>query len=84
METYQICLLVYGIIGIAHSYYDLFFTETGDITVSQLLFYTIAGLLVGPIVMFVVVITNIRDRVKWVGNIVLYRRKKVDTKVNLE
>lgn len=84
METYQICLLVYGIIGIAYSYYDLFFTETGDITVSQLLFYTIAGLLVGPIVMFVVVITNIRDRVKWVGNIVLYRRKKVDTKVNLE
>ena len=84
METYQIWLIAYGIVGIAYAYYDLFFTETGDITVSQLLFYTIAGLLVGPIVMFVVVITNIRDRVKWVGNIVLYRRKKVDTKVNLE
>ena len=84
METYQIWLLVYSIVGIAYSYYDLFFTETGDITVSQLLFYTIAGLLVGPIVVFVDVITNIRDRLKWVGNIVLYRRKKVDTKVNLE
>ena len=84
METYQIWLIVYSIVGIVYSYYDLFFTETGDITVSQLLFYTFAGLLVGPIVMFVVVITNIRDRVKWMGNIVLYRRKKVDTKVNLE
>lgn len=84
METYQIWLLVYSIVGIAYSYYDLFFTETGDITVSQLLFYTIAGLLVGPIVVFVDVITNIRDRLKWVGNIVLYRRKKVDTKVNLK
>ena len=82
METYQIWLIVYSIVGIVYSYYDMFFTETGDITVSQLLFYTIAGLLVGPIVMVVVFLTHIKDKLSWMGNIVLYRRKKVDTKVN--
>lgn len=84
METYQIWLIAYGIVGIAYAHYDLCFNETGDITVSQLLFYTFAGLLVGPIMLVVDFLTHIKDKMSWMGNVVLYRRKKVDPDANLK